>query len=869
MKKRLLVLFVICALVCAFALAACDEIMRAPKLGTPVVRSNGAYAAIWDTIEGAGSYDVKVTDAGTGSELVRENTEETSYMLADFALEDGERTLRVTVTALPASDERSASAPGECTITLPKVSDPQMLLYAEQTVRQVLKEAENISSPSYSYYAKGDLSLKLSFDKKVKSVQALGENRYGFGYTLSSDGLSVTLPQSYLKQFALGAAIQLKAQFEDGSTATHTVFVTERVIRLTEPSELSSAGYIVYSEREGKGLSFTFAEAERVRAVAWDGKKLAFKESKTASGQCRVEASSLSGKEQGLHYLTLYADSGAVNVPVIYIPEYSCAPSNVRVDADAYPKVFVRWDADLMPQEYEVSINGQVFSSLDLPERFGIDSFDATDILDVTSGESVEITVTARLPEEFGGAEYTGETTSADLSAYVPYMTQKFTYLGEEYNFYITSEEEWEVFCCYTALCYDDLQTVGSTTISGLTFEKKRVEVVLAYVDKSASGVLSLYENGLKSFREVVALNGSKSSCKKLADNIFVLEIVHTTALEPSKNASALDAKYSSLNVTNYVSGNRSYSSSGRSGDVFPVDEIEKSVEVSTSMELYFALESGLRPLPEQSSAAERIYEKARAVLARITDEGMSDYEKVHAIYDFLTTEVVYDKAVAEYSLDRDHDQGLYNDVYRFNCFFPEGVFDDGVAVCNGLAQSFVILCAIEGIDSLKIQGGTSGGRHAWNKVEIDGLWYVVDTTWGAEDATSNGVNYRLGDYYWLLVGQNIADEDHHEDEDVLGSDIYCGGVSYDPFANMHFVDEEGVLQDAIADSTQEFNAVLAHYAATYTQSGTYVIAVKITHTYYSQALWREVEGIEGFEISYIRTGDTPARKAQIIFRKS
>ena len=117
-------------------------------------------------------------------------------MLADFALEDGERTLRVTVTALPASDERSASAPGECTITLPKVSDQQMLLYAEQTVRQVLKEAENISSPSYSYYAKGDLSLKLSLDKKVKSVQALGENRYGFGYTLSSDGMSVTLPQS-------------------------------------------------------------------------------------------------------------------------------------------------------------------------------------------------------------------------------------------------------------------------------------------------------------------------------------------------------------------------------------------------------------------------------------------------------------------------------------------------------------------------------------------------------------------------------------------------------------------------------------------------------------------------------------------------
>ena len=83
----------------------------------------------------------------------------------------------------------------------------------------------------------------------------------------------------------------------------------------------------------------------------------------------------------------------------------------------------------------------------------------------------------------------------------------------------------------------------------------------------------------------------------------------------------------------------------------------------------------------------------------------------------------MYVNAGAKYNGDRTSSQELYNDVYNYNCFYPEGVFDDSVAVCNGLSQAFVILCAIEGIESVKIGGAVSGGAHAWNKVNIDGLW--------------------------------------------------------------------------------------------------------------------------------------------------
>ena len=203
----------------------------------------------------------------------------------------------------------------------------------------------------------------------------------------------------------------------------------------------------------------------------------------------------------------------------------------------------------------------------------------------------------------------------------------------------------------------------------------------------------------------------------------------------------------------------------------------------------------------------------------------MSDYEVVHAVYDYLTTEVVYDNAVAKYSGARDNSQDLYNDVYNYNCFYPEGVFDDGVAVCNGLSQAFVIMCAIEGIESVKISGTVPGGAHAWNKVCIDGMWYMVDTTWGR--ATYQNA-YNVGEHDWLLVGEAAASK-HKQDEGVYGSDIYAGGVSFDPYANMFWLDDSGEMHDHKAATFEEFNAILSHYGSRYSSRGTYVISVSIT----------------------------------------
>ncbi|WP_167956372.1 InlB B-repeat-containing protein [Anaerosporobacter faecicola] len=60
------------------------------------------------------------------------------------------------------------------------------------------------------------------------------------------------------------------------------------------------------------------------------------------------------------------------------------------------------------------------------------------------------------------------------------------------------------------------------------------------------------------------------------------------------------------------------------------------------------------------------------------------------------------------------------------------GVFDDvhNQAVCEGYAKAFQLLMNACGINCLYIPGYGDGGGHGWNKVQLGGQWYNVDTTW-------------------------------------------------------------------------------------------------------------------------------------------
>ena len=145
--------------------------------------------------------------------------------------------------------------------------------------------------------------------------------------------------------------------------------------------------------------------------------------------------------------------------------------------------------------------------------------------------------------------------------------------------------------------------------------------------------------------------------------------------------------------------------------------------EVYNSEDLWWAVEQGYRPsFPEVKTKAELFYNRAKMILREIVHDGMNDYEKVLAIYEYLIDSVQYDYDAYEKGVDRDD-----------TCYFLEGVFETARAVCDGKSKAFVLLCGIEGIACVRDFGEsrTGGAGHAWNYVRIDGDWYLVDTTDG------------------------------------------------------------------------------------------------------------------------------------------
>ena len=883
-KKRTSIILIVCLLVCVLAFAACAT-SRIPKLKTPVVRGNGGFYAKWAAIDGAVSYSVRVVDFSSNSELVNTSVTETSFSLVNFAEEDEEREVYVYVAALPADNTvYDKSAEGRCKITIPVVTDADMLQHAESVAPAEELLAAGIKGQNYTYYPATDMDLTLSFDKNISSIKPLGDydlsGKFSSSYTII--GGTAVIAKSYMQQFDVGAAIQFAVTFIDGTSATHSVFVVDTVAKLIDPYSTNTAAtdsnenlifrgeeYIVYGERDGRSIEFTFFDQVKVNAVCVDGSKVSFSASKVPNKQV-VSAAALQGLSQGVHYITLYTDKGAVTVPLVYIPEYSCAPKDVYVDIEGYPEIYIRWEANLLPAYYTVEINGAVSSFNEYPELITVNSFNATGKINISDSAQDTITVTAYLPESFNGKSYSAEVTSGDLSSYIPYLESTFTYLGSEENYYISSEEEWNTFVAYTALYYEDLEDTGRVYTENsefhYTYPYKKVSFALGYDDWTAKEVVNTkYKDGAEQFREVIAY---ELSCKETSNNVFELELVQFSYKEPSKNSADLGIAYRILNESplQTTAEYAHFSSSGNADGTFPIDEVTQTAEVSTSMQLYFAMEMGLRPVPVSGSSAERIYNKAREVMAQITDPDMSDYEVVHAIYDYLTARVVYDNAVAAYNNERTSTQDMYNDVYNYNCFYPEGVFDDGVAVCNGLSQAFVIMCAIEGIESVKIGGTVSGGAHAWNKVNIDGMWYVVDTTWGRASYQGVGVTYNVGEHDWLLVSEATASSSHKQDEGVYGSDIYAGGVTYDPYANIFYQDESGAVHDHKAASYEEFNAILAHYGAQYSSRGAYVICVSITfNSYFSQALFNNSNVTIPSGMTITAVAESMDRQAELI----
>jgi hypothetical protein len=122
---------------------------------------------------------------------------------------------------------------------------------------------------------------------------------------------------------------------------------------------------------------------------------------------------------------------------------------------------------------------------------------------------------------------------------------------------------------------------------------------------------------------------------------------------------------------------------------------------------------------------------KVKSVVASVTNSSMSSTAKVSALNKWMTENVKYNYP-AFAALDADIAVGLggYPDGF-VSAWTPDGALLHGSAVCGGFANAFDLLSNAAGVPTVVVTGTVAiGGGHAWNKVDIDGNWKAVDTTW-------------------------------------------------------------------------------------------------------------------------------------------
>ena len=110
--------------------------------------------------------------------------------------------------------------------------------------------------------------------------------------------------------------------------------------------------------------------------------------------------------------------------------------------------------------------------------------------------------------------------------------------------------------------------------------------------------------------------------------------------------------------------------------------------------------------------------------------QGTTDWDTAVNLHDWLTMNAYYDT--------------------NYEYYGAEGVLLRGYGVCDSYSKAYVHLCQAAGIPVDRI----TGGGHAWNAIQLNGEWYLVDPTWddpvvrGYENDTVSG--FERHDYFCL-----------------------------------------------------------------------------------------------------------------------
>ncbi|MDD6327405.1 MAG: Ig-like domain-containing protein [Lachnospiraceae bacterium] len=154
---------------------------------------------------------------------------------------------------------------------------------------------------------------------------------------------------------------------------------------------------------------------------------------------------------------------------------------------------------------------------------------------------------------------------------------------------------------------------------------------------------------------------------------------------------------------------------------------------------------------------------KVTQILQELNLEGLSEYEQIKKIYDYMTSNISYNYEAAAVLEIEDWDTmyaAMEPYLYAWSAY---GAACKESCVCQGYANLFYRLATEAGLSTRIVTGTSFGEGHAWNIVEIDGYYYNIDATWDAGEVS----------YVYFLKG-NDTFPDHIRDYDYT-TDAFTG----------------------------------------------------------------------------------------------
>lgn len=176
---------------------------------------------------------------------------------------------------------------------------------------------------------------------------------------------------------------------------------------------------------------------------------------------------------------------------------------------------------------------------------------------------------------------------------------------------------------------------------------------------------------------------------------------------------------------------------------------------------------------------------EADRIISNIISDDMSEYERVKAIHDWIVINVQYDYA------------GLQNNTVAETAYNADGALRYKLAVCQGYAEAFQLLCAKAGVQAQMMYGEAGNNidgwqSHAWNVVRINGEWYQIDCTW--DDPLVNGVIVTGRDnlsYTYFLLTDTEMYSDHKLDASYTKNEKVCTSTLFYGYSKYLTLDEK------------------------------------------------------------------------------